>query len=526
MARKIELRPTRDPGEKSVDLITQVEYVSTIVLDAIGENQKAAVSNTLIGTMRELRGRSKRFVDRDYAVWYGEVENHGEKFACIGLPERFDADLHIYYQRALRRAGWNIRAIHRYLVSDMDAEPILRWDRGRIIAYKLGLDEATGEFGPDVEERSCEIRSRPTRSNVRTPPAPATFRASEVHSFESWDQLRREIVAYVGHLTAPSSYAGLRRFVTEHCGIGVVEVKNAGIDSFAYGLTQAGWIDDDGCGVRVLIQSALTTAHKHAVLAHELAHYVLHFPILYLRQLIEQASWSDARFESAYTEAYSEAFPNPPDIEADASYFASYLLVPRWVNEEFASLVWEENRSPTAYELAWRFLQPLLAADDGQPGWQSLERVRGESAGEKSVWSDLNAQGLDDLYATMVAALAGRESAHSEQVRDSVVTGMQRLESLLQDRLDGSTMGAVRKRSDGTAAIEGTEISPARRVYPPLAADGRADRRFPIVPVKLTAAGEDDEWASPLAAGVASVHAWRREYEDISVVAYPYQAER
>ena len=127
-------------------------------------------------------------------------------------------------------------------------------------------------------------------------------------------------------MIGPTSYKSLRLAVKQHFGIKVQEECNS--DFARYGSLMTGWIDNRGCPLVIHIRATLPGL-KYIVLAHELAHFTLHFPLLYCGQLIEQLAWSVPELELAYYSIMMRHLHGDPTlIEHDANIFASYFLIP------------------------------------------------------------------------------------------------------------------------------------------------------------------------------------------------------
>lgn len=509
-----------------VDQLPAVEHVFALTLEP-GERQDIdSLRALLLDALRGLRGRSRRMRDRDFVLWFGEHQSRAGHFVSIGHPDHFDSDVSIHLQRALRAAGHRFRDHGRTIVSDIGAEPLLRWNFDEIIAYTDPFSLSSGRFGPDVVERSYDLSShRPTRS-ARTLLPPAEFVLDPLHTLESWESNRAKIIGLIGEMIGAVSYTSLKKFMRGHCGIDVVEEPDA--DFPRYGLLTSGILGEDGGTVTARIRSGLPTALKYVVLAHELSHFVLHYPLLYLNQLVEQLSWSFPVHADRYRQLMGIHL-DPAHVEMDANYFASYLLIPQWCDGDFASVILEGGVQPTRDEIAWRFLQSLFPHTSGmQVSWQNLDAIRARARHEISTLPDLNSADYGTLYQTMARAVIGRDGPHLDSVRTAVTVGICRCLDMWPDvrELNDMDWESDNTAQDPRVEEPRTEITVTRVTLPPLESGASRDPLVPLIPRTGSRRSMDSNlWQHALAGSdspVRTVREWRERFPRSSVVLYPY----
>jgi hypothetical protein len=122
---------------------------------------------------------------------------------------RFDYRLHLLFQGRLKE-GYGIREISDATARDVGAEPFLRYEHGRVVAYVDGLSEAatTPPFGHDVELRSAEYQDVRPPSRPLFPLPKVRDHGPRRHSIEAWESLRVDMLEFIWEMKAAATFAG------------------------------------------------------------------------------------------------------------------------------------------------------------------------------------------------------------------------------------------------------------------------------------------------------------------------------
>lgn len=95
---------------------------------------------------------------------------------------------------------------------------------------------------------------------------------------------------------------------------------------------QSGYIEYDGAGYRIVVNSTESARRRRFTAAHELAHYLLHRDLLDDRGKLNRHT--DALFDDAAKRSSSQPFS--PWHEVQANRFAAELLIPEaLIREDF-----------------------------------------------------------------------------------------------------------------------------------------------------------------------------------------------
>jgi len=428
-------RPARDIGGKEVDVHGIPENGRAFVYHLDGALPRNELQGEVIARLRRIRdARAKVVRERRFNVWYGTMTNVvGMELAAIVIPDRFAF------------SAWELLAdlgdlpgeieISTVAMRDLEGGPIARYDNGQIVVY-LAPDASPDGADPDVEVRGAVVEApRPLR--VRAPMVAPTSSADRWHSMETWPANHVRILDFVHGLRAAGSYRRLRQVTTEHFGIRVLETLRP--DSPLFGLLRIEWLrDEDGAGqVGVFLRSDLPADLKYVVLAHELSHYTLHFPMLHRGAVVEDIGRLIPEVRVAFRASVDEHLgANLLEEHADV-LTSNFLLPPGYDLKRLVEVYMETGGRVSASELAWRQLQPLIpGAVNERFGWSNYNRMR-----ELAKQDLLN---VDDapatIYARMLRAavfyLDGDVAALSERVAD----GLSRVERDLDE-----VTGLVRK---------------------------------------------------------------------------------
>lgn len=425
--RDIEERPTADVAGKPVDVHTRPAEGSAFVYMLNDGVAHETMLEAILERLRRIRdASSKRVRERRFNVWYGTTPDAAGDLAAIMFPDRFD-------YRAWRRLqdldglpGY----LHQgsFLVAELDGGPIARYDHGTITGY-LSPTAPPSDGPADVQWRSATVVV-PARSAERKWMLPPSGRASAWHTGETWDANRLRLLGFVWHLRAPGTYERLRLLTEKHFGIVVRE--DLGAADSRYGVLRMGFLrwSDFAIPVGVFLRGDLPDDLKYLVLAHELSHYALHFPLLYLGALVDDIARSVPEAAATFEAAVATHIDHNA-LERQADHFMSHFLIPaRYDVQRLAGVFSEMGRQPSAAEWVWRFLQPLLpgAVDEGIT-WRNLEAMTTLAA------EDLAA--LDDapttLYARVLKAAVERVEGLEHDPGNAIAAGLDELQATFDE---------------------------------------------------------------------------------------------
>lgn len=485
----IHTRSTRDIGGKDVDVIPVPSQVFGIFFADRGELRDELRSATMDALRHIAASPNRRLRERDFVVWVGTFTNRiGLDLAVLGLPdgvalavaESFYATVPPYTD------------LGSYPWRDCSAVPYFRYDHGVVIEYASPAAPGVDHQG-DIVARGFELadgsQKRPTTAPITSFPS---LRASKLHSIDTWLVTNEQIVKWISALEGAVSFTGLRKICTNYFGLSVFLEPRPEI--VRLGSIRTGLISPSGeCEVRILIASSLPAELKRVVLAHELAHYALHFPLVYGAQLVEEISWDIPELQLVYRSILASRFRRGlHDLEEDADRFAAHCLIPPMYLPlgRMASVTLEMGRQPTGAELAWRFLQPLFPESGLTTySWRNWDEMLSRAQREMAFVKDLSIAEADDLYLRMLLATLENEAGGRNRKR--MVEGVQECWSELTRVLESlevaSTPAEVRAAltgygdwEDGSEGELFPEFGHRRELLPPL---DETEGMFPVVPL-------------------------------------------
>lgn len=471
--------------------------------------------------------RNKRLREREFPVYYCEWMTRVELFRVgIALPEPFDSRLHVMFQEALRPVA-PIVDIGATYPEDVGARPLLRYVNGKLIEYVSPFDSEGGS--PELERRSFAIADKPSQSGRPDPlPKSETRRGKTRHSLELWQSVRADVLDLVWNTLGIGTYHWLRRETREAFGISVLET-NATLAG-RYGRIETGWVygHSDGhveCDVSIVLNTDLSPTLKYVALAHELAHYVLHFPIILAGGIIEQAAWEHPACEHTFRKYLAEKFNELRDLEDHANRFAgNFLVTPRFdygsITKE--GILFEGGQTVTGDEMMWRFFQNHFPETKGQKfSWNNLGSLRSRFRDEAASVRDMNILDADTLYKTMLRAVLERDSEvaadQNRQVELATNAVLSDLSAIVHTAI-GLNRSSSDRDDSAPALIDGATL--VRQILPAKQSSSSQDRRLPLIPVKR---GKSANWQSVLhtSAQPRDIEWWREQYSTHQVVVYP-----
>ncbi len=390
-------RQAPDPGGKIVDLYPKVELVRVLVFKFSEELDQEEFRARIIRILAAIKAnKDKRIRESSFPIWVGRTINSEKtELFTISLPEPLDHDIVSYFYNEFSSEEAYLECA-AYLLKDAGGEPFARYVQGKVIVYCEPFlrpgDPIAEKYGliPPCELRSWDIIREDEDEGIFIKPDPpkrvANFSAlsddptERRHNLDLWQENKEIIFDFIWNLKHACGYRHLKDILMQYFGIGVFEESHG--DFGRFGCIRLGWMRDadKSCHVRILIKSALDEKLKYVVLAHELAHYIRHFPLLLVGQLVEEQAWVLPEIEDYYHYLMITEYASlPREIEQDAFEVASFFLICPWMHpiKKVSLAVTERGEHPEVSELIWRFLQPCFPRDDGgRISWSDYDTIK------------------------------------------------------------------------------------------------------------------------------------------------------
>jgi hypothetical protein len=427
---KLKTRGAPDFGGRVVDIFPAEGSVNLILFTAGPDTDRDALSARAVALLRELAASGKPVLsDRDFPVWFVQVAERAEIPALTGLavPARMSSKVFPRLRDPLAQMD-EFRLSEHGDLENLDAEPLLRYSHGSVIAYVDPLEAASDSLPDGVDElRSAEVPAHVTPRSSGSGAEPLTAQGPREHSLESWARVSSQMEEWIDELWEPVSYAALRRMATEQLGIAVHDEPDAASVG-KYGCIRTGWrFAGETCSVRILLAPHHHDDLKYAILAHELGHYCHHFPLLHHAQLVEELSWGVPEVRLLYDMLvdWKITYAGVNLLEDDADVFASTLLVPpRYLPAaDWASGVFSRDRPLRAEEVIFNAMQRLFPGRRERFTAMSLDELRA-AAQEETTRRDLASADDDSIYSSMLRACLAREDGVAPGLEAGVADGI------------------------------------------------------------------------------------------------------
>jgi hypothetical protein len=388
---RVKTRATPDAAGRRMDVYLRPEWISVLVMENAPSSSMERLREVAYEVMIDLaRTGTKRLRDRDLTIFFCEWTNSfGRELRGIAFPSDPAARIFNMFREHLNVAVGIIEA-GDCNPRDVGAVPLLRYCYGDIIAYADPFDDVSGivQLGERVEIRSAVFEDRAKRSSVpgwALPKAPHERRAPFRYAINDWNDLRYDLLRFIHGMMSNGTYRWLRKETREGFGIQVEErpVSMTG----RFGSLSLDWIAKDlTYEIVISINKELSAADKYVVLAHELAHIVLHLPLLFLGQIAEQRSWLHPGSLEKVEQRIIKAFGDRSILEKDANRLASYMLIPPKIDVDgLAKITFEGARDLESSEMLWRLFQhsfPEARIEDYS--WHNIEELKERAPGDEA----------------------------------------------------------------------------------------------------------------------------------------------
>jgi hypothetical protein len=282
---------------------------------------------------------------------------------------------------------------------------------------------------------------------------------------------------------------------------------------------------------------------KYVVLAHELAHYVLHFPLLVLLRYVEETAWNVPEVESYFQQLVAENPSTMQSIEDQADELASFLLIPSWVYpiRRLTDRMLEGGVSPSPQEMIWRFLQPLFPEDCfSDTTWRNLDEIKRRARPDTLRFGNVGSPAPSNLFERMFqAALRIEKNGIGEAATSNPASVLLEKMGKLASKIEAlpvedarkrvrkllSSPGGLNKCDDVARDLAEGLGAFGREIIPPLVGDGTGlFPRVPLVPAIHNLEGDvEADWklkTNPSGSPAGTVTEWRQWKKDHGLVLY------
>lgn len=423
--RKVVTREKPDVAGKPVDCITLSKLAFMIAFDTDQYKSTDMIELAILNALRQLStSRDSKSRIRDFVVLSGTMTNRiGVNLLSICLPERVSVKVTKHFFAALR--PFKYADAGTYPLLDFSLKPFCRYSNGKLIVYtdtssNIGWlpskFNSIRNWGVDWETRSAELIQPAINNRSHTGLIPKALFPKKPkngkHTLEDYQRLGHALdLILLSHPRewtevfkgAPFGYKQLRSFCINQLGIEVIEDQLPGNCS---SLLRVGRPSPDqgemSARVSIRINSSVPAQTKYVALAHELAHYRLHFPWMLVCSLALDCSLQNPEVVLILKNLLLKREALAQQLEIQADYYSSYFLVSPMADN--LAIITDNmmiaGRSPTPEELAWNFLTPFFPNEDlGAGTWKEHEvRTRHATQALTRFLQDVTPTSLLDRY--------------------------------------------------------------------------------------------------------------------------------
>jgi hypothetical protein len=528
-----ETRITRDVSGRQVDVYPAAEdtRLSVLLLDTRRANE-SLLRYDVFAVMNSISMCESRLRNRDFPVYLCKWTGGGRRRVGIGLPSIFPTKLHLMFQ-GLIRADIGIIEIGEGLAFDVGAQPFMLYNHGKLIAYGDPFDGIP--ICPDdrIEIRSAEFKAPAPKKAGRFPLPKIRWSAPERHSVETWQEIRQDILKFIWSTRGPGTFLSLRREMKEQFGIAVKVLPTSVAGQ--QGWTSAGWVsrENQDCTVTVYVNKDLPDQAKYVVLAHELAHYAVHFPVLLAGRITEQVSWLVPHAGCLFRNAYERYLGTGEQLEEQADLLAVHLLVPprnsavamsRFVSVAGGQAPYGDDRI-SADVVTWIQLTDLFPERSSvRYSWHNYNEMV-EVAEREIAWARSPEAANDaTLYGRMLCAALRREDPDAKRKSQRINRAIFDFWEQIDDVSElFAVCGQDHSEVGGLPYLD--HRSGHGELLGPISGERENAPRIPLVPASPRRL--DGPWVNVLdpRQKPASVAEWRQRYPAFAVALYPAQVQ-
>jgi hypothetical protein len=529
-----ETRATRGISGQLVDIYPAAEdtIISVLVLDRTRVNESRLRYDVFAVMASITEMGDSRLRERDFPVYLCNWTTGGRRLTGIGLPKVFPVPLHLAFQHLIRATN-GITEISEGRASDVGARPFMLYNHGKLIAYADAFEEISPLPDSRIEVRSAEFKPRVIRRRPTAPlPVVRWSGPGDRHSIDTWNDLRLDVLKFIHATIIPGTFHSLRTEVKRQFDIAVrvAPTSTAGQHSSI----SAGWVtrEDQACTVTIRISQDLPDQLKYIALAHEVAHYVLHFPIILAEQMTEQLSWFVPHARCVYADQFERYFENGVKLEEQADLLAGYLLIPpqiplagieRFAVEVSGARPYVGDGLVTSEEAGWRLLAEYFPERSlVEHSWQNHDEMRDLAQRELAWARSADDSGDITMYRMMLRAVMRRESPDADRESRDLADATRKF---WDGVANGSGISAFCScdHDEQPPIIEVGHRIADRQFLGPLAGARALMPRIPLVPKSTRTTGQ---WVNLLdpTQPPASVAEWRQRHPEHGVVLYAARA--
>lgn len=524
-----EARATRDPSGRQVDLYPAAEGTSltVLVLDRARYGESLLRYDVLC-VMNSIEMMSRRMRDRDFPVYLCDWRSNGFRCTGLGLPDKFPVVLFEMF-RKLIKGTIGVTEAGTSLASEVGAQPFMLYSHGKVVAYCDPFDGLDLIPDDEIELRSAEYNKHVPRRERRMPLPRIRSDAPERHSIATWEAVRLDVLRFVYSTIEPGTFFSLRREVKRQFGIQVQVAPTSVTGKHGRISTDWGTRADQSCAVTIQVSEDLPDQLKYIALAHELAHYAVHFPVILAGQLSDQLSWALPHAWCVYAEEFERSFGTGGCLEEQADLLAAHLLIPpqirlagigEWAVEAGGAAPYGAGRRVTPEEAAWRLIAAYFPERNSEGiSWVNYNDMQAQAARDLAQAARGAQPGEDTMYFRMLRAVLRRESPQKTRESEERVTEIH----AFWDRVvnDSEILCLCPRCLDVQPPAPGVDHGTSgRRLLPPLSGE---ETRLPRIPLVPASSRRKAPWVNVLNPGqpAASVAEWQQNHPGQVVVLYP-----
>jgi hypothetical protein len=395
--KKVKTKQKPDIEGKLVD---QIELAKVALMIGFDADEQGSLDEIKLACLKALfnlsQSKNKRTRLRDFVILAGTTTNRlGINLFAICFPKNISSRVIYPFYEEIRR--FHPIDTGKYPIRDFTVEPLARYTDGELIVYTDFSSprgwlpshfEALATWDAKWETRSAELSYSSQKITFHHLPKEKlpSKPDGERHSLEEYDRLGQAIddilllkakfIEDPDHMV-PFGYSRLRWFCGQHLGIQVREQNLGG----ASGRIRVGkpYLIGAGPCAKVLIEINRHQAEptKYVALAHELAHYRLHFPWLLVINLAYDQALAIPETAILLENFLRQKGDILQRLEDQADLYSSYFLVPPITNQIqlMATITYSAGQRIIPQELAWNFLAPFFPAHDlGTFSWSEHEK--------------------------------------------------------------------------------------------------------------------------------------------------------
>ena len=415
---KIIQRDVSDIDGDPVDVFPRSGPLYSFALKPIATVSRESILTVFADAFAEFRPKKgKKRGLPDLLVFLGDYVNAvDDHLVLVGVVGTTSSSLEKLFNWLYDHLPGYIE-VNLFDLSDAEFEPLARLIGGQVVFYKQpGVDpteERNADWAKGAEWRSWQWKEEPAGSSEQ-PDSEIQTRVKVPHDIDYWIKNRLAVLRYLDSIRKPVGYHRLKKEIISRFGISVFEEDDPKF--LRYGAIRTSRLGSEGCEITILVNRWLDDREKYFVLAHELSHYVLHYPLLYYGQIMEEASWSKPEFELIWEDIRRSIPGGIAMLERQANLLAIGFLIRARLTDLRAYL--DENvirtHSDPILLMAFERLQPWFpnmrptSTPWNRPEWRESALKLAEEKLEAV--PDLNSANAESVFqAALAAAIEAEE---------------------------------------------------------------------------------------------------------------------